>query len=85
VAKIMDARSFAMLAVWLRSPEPDLLARVRKIVSGGTVGEASGFVGDEHRRDRMADQPVSSVVQFSAKVGFENSLVGGPFISFCRG
>ncbi|GBH32941.1 hypothetical protein MBESOW_P4375, partial [Sphingobium xenophagum] len=27
----------------------------------------------------------SSVVQFSAKVGFENSLVGGPFISFCRG
>ena len=28
---------------------------------------------------------VSSVVQFSAKVGFENSLVGGPFISFCRG
>ena len=29
--------------------------------------------------------PVSSVLQFSAKVGFENSLVGGPFISFCRG
>jgi outer membrane receptor for ferrienterochelin and colicin len=28
---------------------------------------------------------LSSVVQFSAKVGFENSLVGGPFISFCRG
>ena len=31
------------------------------------------------------NQPLSSVVQFSAKVGFENSLVGGPFISFCRG
>jgi hypothetical protein len=30
-------------------------------------------------------EKVSSVVQFSAKVGFENSLVGGPFISFCRG
>jgi len=28
---------------------------------------------------------VSSVLQFSAKVGFENPLVGGPFISFCRG
>ena len=28
---------------------------------------------------------VSSVLQFSAEVGFENSLVGGPFISFCRG
>ena len=28
---------------------------------------------------------VSSVVQFSAKVGFENSLVVGPFISFGRG
>lgn len=28
---------------------------------------------------------LSSVLQFSAKVGFENSLVGGPFISFCRG
>ena len=28
---------------------------------------------------------VSSVVQFSAKVGFENSLVGGPFISFYPG
>ncbi|WCP13551.1 hypothetical protein sphantq_01980 [Sphingobium sp. AntQ-1] len=30
-------------------------------------------------------EQLSSVVQFSAKVGFENSLVGGPFISFCRG
>ena len=30
-------------------------------------------------------EEVSSVLQFSAKVGFENSLVGGPFISFCRG
>ena len=28
---------------------------------------------------------VSSVQQFSAQVGFENALVGGPFISFCRG
>ena len=33
----------------------------------------------------VADKMMSSVVQFSAKVGFENSLVGGPFISFCRG
>ena len=34
---------------------------------------------------RVNRQLLSSVVQFSAKVGFENSLVGGPFISFCRG
>ncbi|UAJ12667.1 hypothetical protein [Polymorphobacter megasporae] len=28
---------------------------------------------------------VSSVLQFSAKVGFENSLIGIPFGSFRRG
>ena len=39
----------------------------------------------EHRADYGSEWEVSSVVQFSAKVGFENSLVGGPFISFCRG
>jgi ACR3 family arsenite transporter len=33
----------------------------------------------------LSQVALSSVVQFSAKVGFENSLVGGPFISFCRG
>jgi GGDEF domain-containing protein len=37
------------------------------------------------RQTFRLEQQLSSVVQFSAKVGFENSLVGGPFISFCRG
>jgi len=40
---------------------------------------------DPHPQHRVYPYLLSSVVQFSAKVGFENSLVGGPFISFCRG
>ena len=59
VAKIVDARSPAMLAVWLMGPEPDLLAGPREVVSGSTVGEACGLVGDEQRLGRMADQPIA--------------------------
>src|SRR5271156_4177524 len=59
VAKIVDARSSAMLAVCLMGPEPDLLARMREVVSGSTVGEACGLVGDEQRLGRMDDQPVA--------------------------
>ena len=59
MAKIVDARSPAMLAVWLRSPKPDLLAGSREVVSGRAVGEPRCLVGDEQRLARMADQPVA--------------------------
>ncbi|BAI97865.1 hypothetical protein Sj15T_22760 [Sphingobium sp. TA15] len=49
--------------------------------AGDPLERLSGVVDFELFRGPL----VSSVLQFSAKVGFENSLVGGPFISFCRG
>jgi hypothetical protein len=59
VAKIVDARSPAMLAVWLMRPEPDMLARPREVVSGSAVGEPRSLIGDEQRHYGMADQPVA--------------------------
>ena len=59
VAQIVDARAAPMLAVWLRSPEPDLLAGPREVVAGAAVGQPRGLVGDEQRPCRMADQPVT--------------------------
>jgi len=56
VAKIMDARSPAVLAVSLVPPEPDLLAGLCEVVSGGAVGEPRCLVGDEQRLGRSADQ-----------------------------
>ena len=47
--------------------------------SAATFDRANPVTGD------IATRAVSLVLQFSLKVGFENSLVGGPFISFCRG
>ncbi|WP_084733241.1 GFA family protein [Sphingobium chungbukense] len=54
-----------------------------KVVSGKPITMA--VKGTPRLRCASCGTPLSSVLQFSAKVGFENSLVGGPFISFCRG
>jgi len=48
-------------------------------------GSPEAITTDGLRSYSAAMNELSSVLQFSAKVGFENSLVGGPFISFCRG
>ena len=39
--------------------QPDLLAGLREVVAGRTVGEPRCLVGDEQRLGRTADQPVA--------------------------
>ena len=76
---------------------PDVLAEQSKQARGGLAGvemplvAARAGTGElpshqpaEHRHRRIG-QPLSSVLQFSVKVGFENSLIGLPCGSFRRG
>ncbi len=59
VAQVVDARSPAMPLVLLLGSQSDLLACLRKVVAGPTVGEPGRLVSYEHRLRRMTDQPVA--------------------------
>ncbi len=59
VAQIVDARPPAMPLVLLFGTQADLLAYLREVVAGRTVGEPGRLVGYEQRPRRTTDQPVA--------------------------
>jgi hypothetical protein len=50
-----------------------------------SISRSSFYYAPQPESDETLALLLSSVLQFSAKVGFENSLIGIPFGSFRRG